>query len=134
MSIQSGTVNAIGNVSTEIGGGKVVWAEVRRTIQFGRKIDVSKYSAGDVIPAGSMVKYDNASDECNIITADEITAGTYAAADVNGLTFEDVCIPTGCVFASVAIVTSGKIWADFTDIPAEVEKNLPMIEFIRMRH
>lgn len=134
MSIQSGTANAISSVTTEIGGGKVVWAEVRRTIQFGRKIDVSKYSAGDVIPAGSMVVWNNTSDVCTIVTAAEITAGTAKAANVNGLTYEDVCIPTGCIFASVAIVISGKIWADCTDIPAAVEKNLPMIEFIRMRH
>lgn len=136
--MQIGTVNTMATNTMEIGGGKVVWAEVSKLLQFGRKIDVSKYSAGDVIPAGSMVVWDNASDECKIVKAEELEApagsGDVKASTINGLTYEDVCIPTGCTFASVAIVTSGKIWADTTDVPASVEPNLPMIEFIRVRH
>lgn len=136
--MQTGTVNTVSSNSYEIGGGKVVWAEVSKLIQFGRKVDVSKYKAGDVIPAGSMVVWDNTSDECQIVKAEELEApdgsGTVKASSINGLTYEDVCIPDGCVFASVAIVTSGKLWADATDVPTSVEPNLPMIEFIRVRH
>lgn len=136
--MQTGTVNTVSSNSYEIGGGKVVWAEVSKLIQFGRKVDVSKYKAGDVIPAGSMVVWDNTSDECQIVKAEELEApdgsGTVKVSSINGLTYEDVCIPDGCVFASVAIVTSGKLWADATDVPTSVEPNLPMIEFIRVRH
>lgn len=132
-----GTVNTIGASKTEIGGGKVVWAEVRRVIQFGRKIKLASYHAGDVIPAGSMVVWDNESDECTIVKASELAApdgsGTVEASSINGLTYTDVCIPEGCTDATTAIVISGKIWADATDVPASVEKNLPMIEFIRVR-
>lgn len=133
-----GTVNTIGKRKFELGGGQVVWAEVRRVIQFGRKIDVSKYNAGDVIPAGSMVVWNNTSDTCTIVKASELKApegsGTVEASTINGLTFEDVVIPEGAVDATCAIVTSGKIWADATDVPTVVEKNLPMIEFVRVRH
>ncbi len=136
--MQTGTVNTVSSNSYEIGGGKVVWAEVSKLIQFGRKVDVSKYKAGDVIPAGSMVVWDNTSDVCQIVKVEELEApdgsGTVKVSAINGLTYEDVCIPEGCVFASVAIVTSGKLWADATDVPTSVEPNLPMVEFIRVRH
>lgn len=138
MALNVGTVNTIGKRKFELGGGQVVWAEVRRVIQFGRKVDVSKYKAGDVIPAGSMVVWDNATDTCTIVKAAELKSpegsGTVEASTVNGLTYEDVVIPEGAVDATVAIVISGKIWADATDVPTAVEKNLPMIEFVRVRH
>lgn len=132
------TVNAIGKRKGELLGGKVIWAEVRRVIQFGRKVDLSKFQAGDVIPSGSMVVWNNTSDTCTIVKRSDLKSpdgsGQVDPATVNGLTYEDVCIPSGAIDATVAIVTSGKIWADATDVPASVEKNLPMIEFVRMRH
>ncbi|MEA4949262.1 MAG: hypothetical protein VB068_06370 [Petrimonas sp.] len=54
--------------------------------------------------------------------------------DVNGLTFEDVCIPDGAIHATCAVVRAGRIYADRVEgggLPASIEKQLPMIEFVR---
>ena len=54
--------------------------------------------------------------------------------DVNGLVFEDVCIPEGCILATCAVVRAGRIYADRVfggGIPKSVEAQLPMIEFVR---
>lgn len=128
--LNSGTFNTIANASKTIGGGVQVWARVDKKVHFGRAINVASYKAGDVIPAGSMVHFDNESDYATIVKASE----SEKLSTVNGLTFNDVCIPEGAVFASVAIVTSGKIWADATDVPKSVEAQLPNIEFIRARN
>lgn len=56
------------------------------------------------------------------------------ASDVNGLVFNDVCIPTGCTLATCSVVRAGRIYADRVangGIPASVEAKLPMIEFVR---
>ena len=66
-----------------------------------------------------------------------VTAGAAANGsldDVNGLIFEDVCIPEGCILATCAVVRAGRIYADRVNgggIPKAVEKQLPMIEFVR---
>lgn len=55
-------------------------------------------------------------------------------SDVNGLVFEDVCIPEGCISATCAVVRAGRIYADRVaggGIPKSVEAQLPMIEFVR---
>lgn len=127
---QKGTFNTISNANSAIGGGVHVWARVDKVIHFGRTIDVGDYSAGDVIPAGTMVHFDNQSDEAKVV----LPTDADSLKDVNGLILNDVCIPEGCVFASCAIVTSGKIWADATNVPESVEAQLPNIEFIRSRH
>jgi hypothetical protein len=127
--LQKGTFNTIANTSVTVGGGKQVWARVEKVIHFGRLIDLTGRKAGDVIPAGSMVHFDNESDKAEVIKATD----TEKLTTVNGLILNDVCIPEGAVFASCAIVTSGKIWADATDVPKTVEAQLPNIEFIRER-
>lgn len=127
--LQKGTFNTIANSSITIGGGKQVWARVDKVIHFGRLIDTSSMKAGDVIPAGTMVHFDNSSDKATIIKGTDSEKLT----QVNGLIMNDVCVPDGVVFASCAIVTAGKIWADATDVPTSVEAQLPNIEFIRER-
>ena len=128
---QYGTQNTIGSYSAEIGGNFVVWVRVERVEHFGGNLDVSPYKPGDVIPAGSMAIFDQQANTIEIVKAD-------AAADklkkVNGLIFNDICIPSNPVLATGAIVTSGKIYADRAGedgIPPSVEPNLPMISFIR---
>ena len=66
------------------------------------------------------------------VEAKGVTA-TGALVDVNGLIFEDVCIPDGCILATCAVAYAGRIYADRVaggGIPASVEKQLPMIEFV----
>jgi hypothetical protein len=55
-------------------------------------------------------------------------------SEVNGLIFEDVYMPEGTIHATCAVVRAGRIYADRVaggGLPAEIEDQLPMIEFVR---
>lgn len=127
-----GTDNTISQRSTEMVGGNVeVWIDVQKMIHFGRKIDLTGIAAGTVIPAGTMVHFDNASDFAEIIASN---ANNDKLDSVNGLTRHDVKVVEGTYFASVAIVVQGKLWGDAVDVPARVENRLfPNITFERLR-
>ena len=126
-----GTDNTMSQRSSQILGGDVeVWIDVDKMIHFGRKINLEGYHAGDVIPAGSMVHFDNQSDYAEVIKGD---ASAAKLKTVNGLTRHDVKVVEGTFYASVGIVVAGKIWGDATDVPASVEAQLPNITFERMR-
>lgn len=129
----NGTFNTIGSYRAEFGGNFVVWVRVDRVEHFGGNLDVSLYQPGDVIPAGSMAIFDQQANTVEIVKAD---AAADKLAKVNGLIFNDICIPSNPILASGAIVTSGKIYADragVDGIPLTVENNgkLPMISFMR---
>lgn len=129
----NGTFNTIGSYRAEFGGNFVVWVRVERVEHFGGNLDVSKYQPGDVIPAGSMAIFDQQANTIEIVKASD---GAEKLAKVNGLIFNDICIPSNPILATGAIVTSGKIYADragVDGIPLAVENNgnLPMISFMR---
>lgn len=129
----NGTFNTIGSYRAELGGNFVVWVRVDRVEHFGGNLDVSLYQPGDVIPAGSMAIFDQQANTVEIVKAD---AAADKLAKVNGLIFNDICIPSNPILASGAIVTSGKIYADragVDGVPLAVENNgkLPMISFMR---
>ena len=129
MSIQKGTFNTIAQNSSEIGGHYPVWSRVRELYQGGGFINLNDYSAGDVIQAGTMVKFNGAGKEVEIIAEN---ASDFSV--VNGLIFEDVCIPEGCILATCAVVRAGRIYADrvgSNGLPTDIEAQLPMIEFVR---
>lgn len=233
---QSGTFNTIGKYQSEFGGHFPVWSRVRELYQGGGMIDVAGLGLkpGDIIHAGTMVKFNGPGKQVDVITADGVTGvkavatltitkkassdgdlsfvlgnKSYSIAvtsssestpelvatkieggkstftewdvrrsgatvtftqktvgqvqacmfipgntgvtgnmeltkpgitasgtlsDVNGLTFEDVCIPEGCTLATCAVVRAGRIYADRVaggGIPKSVEAQLPMIEFVR---
>lgn len=233
---QLGTFNTISQSRSGFGGNFPVWARVRELYQGGGMIDVAGMGLkpGDIIHAGTMVKFNGAGKQVEVITADGVTgvkavvtltitkkasgdgnlsivlggksysvavtsaskstpelvatkieeakssfaewdvnrsgatvtftqktaAQLYACmfipentgvtgdieetvkgvpaggklTDVNGLVFEDVCIPEGCVLATCAVVRAGRIYADRVfggGIPESVEAQLPMIEFVR---
>lgn len=118
-------------VATEIEGAKSSFAEwdVRRsgaTVTFTQKTAAQLY-AYMFIPGNTGVTGD----------IEETVKGVPAGgklADVNGLVFEDVCIPEGCILATCAVVRAGRIYADRVfggGIPKSVEAQLPMIEFVR---
>jgi hypothetical protein len=127
-----GTDNTIGGSNGEVFGSNECWIDVDKMIHFGRKIDLEQagLSEGDVLPAGSMVHYDNESDYAEVIKGDAPSA---KLKTVNGLTRHDVRVPSNCTFASVGIVVAGKLYGDATDVPASVEAQLPMIVFERLR-
>jgi hypothetical protein len=233
---QLGTFNTIGQFQTGFGGNFPVWERVREFYQGGGMIDVAGMGLkpGDIIHAGTMVKFNGPGKQVEVITADGVTGvkavvtltitkkassngdlsfvlgsksysisvtsaaentpelvatkiengkATFAEwdvkrsgatvtftqkaaaqaqtcmfipgntgvagdmeltkqgiaasgnlSDVNGLTFEDVCIPEGCILATCAVVRAGRIYADRVaggGIPKSVEAQLPMIEFVR---
>ncbi len=129
---------SIGTVA-ELGGHFPVWARIEDRRAGGGYFDLSKtnpltgekFKAGDLIPAGTMLKYTGPGGELTILKSGE------EAAQCNGLLDNDVCIPENCVSASGAVVTKGRIYADRVwngttwGLPAEVEAKLPMIEFVR---
>lgn len=233
---QLGTFNTISQSRSGFGGNFPVWSRVRELYQGGGMIDVAGMGlkSGDIIHAGTMVKFNGADKQVEVITADGVTgvkavvtltitkkasengdlsivlggksylvtvtsasestpelvatniegakssfaewdversgatvtftqktaAQLYAymfipgntgvtgdieetvkgvpasgkLTDVNGLVFEDVCIPEGCILATCAVVRAGRIYADRVfggGIPKSVEAQLPMIEFVR---
>jgi hypothetical protein len=225
--IQLGTFNTMAQHGVQFGGDFPVWQRVDKLYQGGGYLDLTKFKAGDVIHAGTMVKYNGPGKQVDVITAsgtpavvkltvttgatssadctvvlgdlevavtlaasdgtDQVatkikaksfsgwktsvegstvtftqstaapvsniafvsgTSGAKAsmeistqgvakmgnASDVNGLVFNDVCIPTGCTLATCSVVRAGRIYADRVangGIPASVEAKLPMIEFVR---
>lgn len=132
MGYTRGTDNTMGGSRGEAFGNSECWIDVDKMIHFGRKIDLEKagLKEGDVLPAGTMVHFDNDSDYAEIIHGTDVEA---KLKTVNGLTRHDVRIPSNCIFASVGIVIAGKLWGDATDVPASVEAQLPMIRFERLR-
>ena len=233
---QLGTFNTISQSRSGFGGNFPVWSRVRELYQGGGMIDVAGMGLkpGDIIHAGTMVKFNGAGKQVEVITADGVTSvkavvtltitkkasgngdlsivlggKSYSVAvtsasestpelvatkiegakssfaewdvkrsgatvtftqktaaqlyaymfipgntgvtgdieetvtgvpvggkltDVNGLVFEDVCIPEGCILATCAVVRAGRIYADRVfggGIPKSVEAQLPMIEFGR---
>ena len=132
MGYTRGTDNTIGGSRGEAYGHNECWIDVDKMIHFGRKINLEQAGLheGDVLPAGTMVHYDNDSDFAEVIHG---TDSAEKLATVNGLTRHDVRIPSNCTFASVGIVIAGKLWGDATDVPASVEAQLPMIRFERLR-
>lgn len=122
-----GTFNTIAQRSVAIGGDFPVWARVEDVFVGGGTIDVSDYNAGDVIKAGTMVIYAGAGKPVTIVAASD----SDNLSKVNGLIWNDVCIPEGAVMATCAVVRKGRIYADRAGIPASVEAQLPMIEFVR---
>ena len=129
--LQKGTFNTIAQGSTQFGGNFPVWSRVDKLYQGGGFLDVADYTAGDVIGAGTMVIFNGAGKEVTIVKSTD----TENLEKVNGLIFEDVCIPDGCIHATCAVVKSGRIYADrvANGIPASVENNVRLaeIEFVR---
>lgn len=143
---QLGTFNTIGQFRSEFGGNFPVWSRVRELYQGGGVIDVvgMGLKPGDIIHAGTMVKFNGPGKQVEVITAEGATETTELTkqgatasgnlSGVNGLVFEDVCIPEGCISATCAVVRAGRIYADRVaggGIPKSVEAQLPMIEFVR---
>lgn len=90
------------------------------------------YAVGDIVEqAGKIYKNETAIESPEAFTASKWTDITRT---VNGLIFEDVCIPDGCTLATCAVVRNGRIYADRVvgaKILPAMEANLPMIEFVR---
>lgn len=135
-----GTFNTLhfGNGGS-FGGNFPVWARIEHRLAGGGYFDLTEtnpltgetFKAGDLIPAGTMVKYTKPGAKLTIVANDAVSV-----EGVNGFVDNDVLIPENCALATAAVVTAGRIYADrviakTVGLPTEVEANLPMIEFVR---
>ena len=128
---KSGTFNTIAQGKVlELGGDFPVWTRVRELYQGGGYIDPSDYEPGDVIHAGTPVIFDGPGQKVTVV---EIT-DKENMEKVNGLVFNDVCIPQDCVSATCAVVRNGRIYANRANggegLPKCLIPQLPGIEFV----
>lgn len=127
---QNGTFNTISQSSAKLAGGIVVWARVNKCYQGGGWINTASLKAGDVIPAGTPVIFQGAGQEVKIV---DIT-NKEDLTKVNGLVFNDVCIPTGVVEAACAVVYDGRVYANRANggngLPLSLKPQLPAVEFV----
>ena len=72
---QLGTFNTISQSRSGFGGNFPVWSRVRELYQGGGMIDVAGMGLkpGDIIHAGTMVKFNGAGKQVEVITADGVT-------------------------------------------------------------
>lgn len=147
-------VAAAGNISIKLNGGTaktVAVAEGDTPEQVATKIAAETYTGWVAAANGAVVTFTKSAAGAVTapvftdtgttgVTADfEVTVSGQAAdgtslTDVNGLIFEDVCIPDGCIHATCAVVRGGRIYADRVaggGLPKSIEAQLPMIEFVR---
>lgn len=127
---QFGTFNTISQASVSIGGDFPVWARMNKCYQGGGWIDTSKFSPGDVIHAGTPVIFNGPGKEVTIV---KITDAENLPK-VNGLVWNDVCIPTGVVEATCAVAYDGRIYANRANggdgLPESLKSQLPAVEFV----
>lgn len=127
---QFGTFNTISKASQSIGGDFPVWARMNKCYQGGGWIDTADLKPGDVIHAGTPVIFDGPGKKVTIV---KITDATNLPK-VNGLIFNDVCIPTGVVEAACAVCYDGRIYANRANggngLPKSLMAQLPAIEFV----
>nr|DAP25402.1 MAG TPA: Head fiber protein [Caudoviricetes sp.] len=123
----AGTVIGAGTPVQFMGAGKTV------VVLAGPAYNQSKtYEVGDIVENGGKI-YKNKT-KIESPESFNVSKWTDITNTVNGLIFEDVCIPEGCTLATCAVVRAGRIYADRVvgaSIPTAMESNLPMIEFVR---
>lgn len=133
------TFNTFGAKSQEFGGGKMVWHAIDGKYPGGGSVsNLSSFTEGQVIPAGSMCVFDHAKHTCKIVKATDIktssnSGGTVKPEDVNGLTENDIWYEKGTTYATATIVYAGLIYSDrlAEAIPAEVWANLSAIKQLK---
>lgn len=129
-----GLGNAFGRYEKSYNSGKNIWYKVDGVHPGGGLVDLSGYKAGDVIPAGSMVVFDQVAGTARIAAATDITtaenaAGTVAPESVRGLLANDIYVREGATAGTATVVYAGAIYSDrlAVEIPAEVWAVLPLI-------
>lgn len=73
--------NTFGKTSDSYAGGKNVWHEVKAMYPVGGVVDLTNFSAGDIIPAGSVVVLNQAAHTAVIAEAYSSTKTSYAVGD-----------------------------------------------------
>lgn len=127
---QFGTFNTISQASASFGGDFPVWSRRNKCYQGGGWIDTSDLNPGDVIHAGTPVIFQGPGQKVIIV---KITDATNLPK-VNGLIFDDVCVPSGVVEATCAVCYDGRIYANRANggdgLPKSLMAQLPAVEFV----
>lgn len=121
--------NTFGATSKTYGASKNIWHEVKGAYPIGGKVsNLSDFSAGTVIPAGSMCVLDQSTH-----TVEIVMAGGAHEANVNGLLYNDIYVEAGVDNATATVVFAGEIYIDRVAqaISSSVLANLPMIVAIK---
>ena len=131
MATNFGTFNTISQGQIlNIGGDYPVWSRVREVYQGGGNLPLSELNPGDIIHAGTPVIFNGPGKDVTIV---EITDSANLAK-VNGLIWNDVCIPNDCISATCAVVRNGRIYANRANggegLPKSLMAQLPGIEFV----
>lgn len=127
---QYGTPNTRFQSGAEIGGSFKIFTRKDKLYQGGGTIALAGLKAGDKFGEGTMVIFKGPGKEVEIVKA---TDAEEKLNQVNGLLAYPVVIPEGCELATCAVCYAGRLYADRVElgIPASVEKQLPMVEFVR---
>ena len=127
---QSGTFNTISQSRHTIGGSFPVGSRRNTCYQGGGWIDTTGLDPGTVIHAGTPVIFQGPGKQVIIV---KITDAENLSK-VNGLTFDDVCVPSGCVEATCAVCYDGRIYASRANggdgLPLSLKAQLPAVEFV----
>lgn len=127
---QEGTFNTISSASHSIGGDFPVWSRRNKVYQGGGWIDTTNLDPGTVIHAGTPVIFNGPGKEVTVV---KITDATNLPK-VNGLIFDDVCIPSGVIEATCAVCYDGRIYANRANggdgLPMSLKAQLPAVEFV----
>lgn len=132
MPTRFGTFNTISQGKLlEIGGDYPVWIGPSMELYpGGGNIQLGDLKPGDVIHAGTPVIYEGPGKDVTIV---EITDAENMKK-VNGLVFNDVCIPQDCISATCAVAFKGKIYANRANggegLPKSLMAQLPQITFV----
>ncbi|WP_301747081.1 hypothetical protein [uncultured Duncaniella sp.] len=127
----SGTFNTIAQGEVfSIGGDFPVWTRRNKVYQGGGNIPLDGLEPGTVIPAGTPVIFNGPGEDVEIV---DITDAE-KLPQVNGLTFDDVSVPAGCISATCAVCYDGRIYANRANggkgLPKSLMKQLPAVEFV----
>ena len=90
---QLGTFNTMMQTGASFGGDFPVWSRVDKVYQGGGYLDLTKFKPGDVIHAGTMVKFNGAGKQVQVITAE----GVAGIKEVDKLTVTGGCTSDGNV-------------------------------------
>lgn len=104
-----GIGNTFGSETVEITNGqKRIWREIRHRFPAGGTFDTSTLTqnAGKVIPAGSPVKFDQATKKLTLVTGKEGEGNVV----IDGFTQEDVYVKDGVTAATATVVYDGEIY------------------------
>ena len=111
--------NYLGLKKTSGAPTKPIFQKVLETARGGFALDVTGLTAGDTIPAGTVIAFDEATRKAKLANED--------GSDAKGLLYEDVKVVKGI---PVDVVTRGTVYENrIPEVSDEIKAALPLIIF-----